>query len=83
MLEARIGVVTSSNKKKKDQTNDKVKCSILLTCIGPQDKNINNTFHFAVDKDWLNFDLNLEKSETFCIFRQNISSLSYSSLTYK
>lgn len=74
MLEARIGVVTSSNKKK-DQTSDKVKCSILLTCIDPQDRNINNTFHFAVDKDRLNFDLNLEKSETFCIFRQNITSL--------
>lgn len=74
MLEARIGVVTSSNKKK-DQTNDKVKRSILLTCIDPQDRNINNTFHFAVDKDRLNFDLNLEKSETFCIFRQNITSL--------
>ena len=31
----------------KDDKDDKVKSSILLTCIGPQGREIYNTFNFA------------------------------------
>ena len=67
----------------KDRKEKKVKSSILLSCIGPQSREIYNTFAFSQEEE--NFDHNVivQKFENFCIPRQNITLLRYKFLTYK
>ena len=67
----------------KDRKEKKVKSSILLSYIGPQSREIYNTFAFSQEEE--NFDHNVivQKFEKFCIPRQNITLLRYKFLTYK
>ena len=44
----------------KDKKANKVKSSILLTCIGPQGREIYNTFNFE-EGEQMNFDSIIEK----------------------
>ena len=66
----------------KDSKSDKVKSSILLTCIGDQGREIYNTFALNND-DKLKFDLILKKFDEYCSPRKNITLTRYKFLTYK
>ena len=78
--ELELYLVVTENKERKE---NKVKCSIFLSCIGPQGREIYNTFTFSQEEE--NFDYNaiVQKFENFCIPRQNITLLRYKFLTYK
>ena len=45
----------------KDKKDNKVKSSIFLTCIGPQGREIYNSFAFENDKDKMNFEILIGK----------------------
>ena len=68
---------------KKEKQENKVKSSILLSCIGPQGKEIYNTFTFSQERESFDYNDIVEKFEHFCIPRQNITLLRYKFLTYK
>ena len=67
----------------KDRKENKVKSSILLSCIGPQGREIYNTFTFSQEEENFDYNVIVQKFENFCIPRQNITLLRYTFLTYK
>ena len=67
----------------KDRKENKVKSSILLSCIGPQGREIYNTFTFSQEEENFDYNVIVQKFENFCILRQNITLLRYKFLTYK
>ena len=68
---------------KKDKKENKVKSSIILSCIRPQGRVINNTFTSSQEEKSFDCNVMVQKFENFCIRRQNITLLWYKSLTYK
>ena len=66
-----------------DGKPDKVKSSILLTCIGPQAREIYNTFSFANNEEALNYEIVLQKFEEYCMPRKNVTFLRHKFFTYK
>ena len=68
---------------KKDKKENKVKSSIILSCIRPQGRVINNTFTSSQEEKSFDYNVMVQKFENFCIRRQNITLLWYKSLTYK
>ena len=65
-------VATESDKK-----SEKIKSSILLTCIGQQAREVYNTFTFAEPEDKLKVAPILEKFTEYCNPRKNITFLRY------
>ena len=67
----------------KDQKDNKVKSSILLTCIGPQGREIYNTFTFEEDGDKMKFDVLLKKFDEHCLPKKNVTLVRHKFFTYK
>lgn len=67
----------------KDKKDNKVKSSIFLTCIGPQGREIYNTFAFENDEDKMNFEILIGKFDEHCLPRKNITLLRHKFFTYK
>ncbi len=63
--------------------SDKVKSSILLTCIGKHGCEIYNTFTFDSAADTMKFDFILQKFDEYCSARKNVTFLRYTFLTYR
>jgi len=59
-----------------------IKSSILLTCIGPQGREIYNTFSFRT-ADPKNFELIIQKFDKYSSPRKSITLIRYKFLTYK
>jgi len=59
----------------KEKKSDKIKSSILLTCIGNKGRDIYNTFTWGEEEDHLNFKLVVEKFNQYCAPRKNITYL--------
>ena len=66
-----------------DTKSDKIKTSILLTCIGPKGRDIYETFTFEQDTDKLKLKPVLEKFTMYCNPRKNITILRHKFFTYK
>ena len=66
-----------------DEKDDKVKTSILLTCIGKKGREIYNTFTFTEEGDKFDFDVVLEKFQEYCNPRANITFLRHRFFTCK
>ena len=66
-----------------DQKPDKIKTSILLTCIGEQGREIYQTFEFATDTDKLKLQLVLAKFENYCKPKTNTTIIRHRFFTYK
>ena len=66
-----------------DGKSDKIKTSILLTCIGPKGRDIYETFTFEQDTDKLKLKPVLEKFTSYCNPRMNITILRHKFFTYK
>ena len=66
-----------------DTKSDKIKTSILLTCIGPKGRDIYETFTFEQDTDKLKLKPVLEKFTMYCNPRRNITILRHKFFTYK
>ena len=66
-----------------DSKSDKVKTSILLTCIGSKGREIYETFAFAQEGDKLKLKPVLEKFTEYCNPRKNITILRHQMFTYK
>ena len=68
-----------------DQKSYKIKatCSILLTCIGERGREIYETFEFANAADKLKLDSILQKFESYCIPRSNITIMRHKFFTYR
>lgn len=67
----------------KDKKDNKVKSSIFLTCIGPQGREIYNTFAFENNEDKMNFDVLIKKFDEHCLPRKNITLIRHKFFTYK
>ncbi|CAB4026344.1 Hypothetical predicted protein, partial [Paramuricea clavata] len=65
-----------------DSKSDKVKTSILLTCIGPKGREIYETFTFSQETDKLKLKVVLEKFSAYCNPRKNITILRHQFFTY-
>ena len=80
-FETKIRTLLGSHRK--GQEENKVKFSIFLSCINPQGREINSTLNFSQEEQ--NFDCNviLQKFENFYIPRQNLTLLTFKSLTRK
>ena len=72
--------VVATEKVKKE---NKVKSSILLSCIDKAGKFIYNTFTFSQEEENFDYNVIVQKFENFCIPRQSITLLRYKFLTYK
>ena len=59
----------------KDAKNDKIKTSILLTCIGHKGREIYETFSFDVPGDEMKLAPVLEKFNEYCNPRKNTTIL--------
>ena len=55
-----------------DTKSDKVKTSILLSCIGPKGRDIYETFHFSNNEDNLKLKPAFDKFTEYCNPRKNI-----------
>ena len=66
----------------KDNKDDKVKSSILLTCIGQHGREIYNTFSLT-EENKLNFDHILDKFEEYCSPKKNMTLIRHKFLSYK
>ena len=66
-----------------DSKSDKVKTSILLTCIVSKGREIYETFAFAQEGDKLKLKPVLEKFTEYCNPRKNITILRHQMFTYK
>ena len=60
-----------------DAKSDKIKSSILLTCIGERGRDIYNTFTFTSADDKLKLLLILAKFEEYCLPRKNVTYVHY------
>ena len=67
----------------KDKKDNKVKSNIFLTCIGPQGREIYNTFAFENDEDKISFEILIGKFDEHCLPRKNITLLRHKFFTYK
>eukprot|EP00112_Aurelia_sp_Birch-Aquarium-sp1_P025750 Seg874.6 transcript_id=Seg874.6/GoldUCD/mRNA.D3Y31 product="putative protein K02A2.6" protein_id=Seg874.6/GoldUCD/D3Y31 len=63
--------------------SDKVKASIFLTCIGKKGREIYNTFTFDSDGDNMKLDKIIQKFDSYCAPRKNLTFLRYTFLTYR
>ena len=63
--------------------SDKVKSSILLTCIGQRGCDIYNTFTFATADDKLTLQPILATFEEYCLPRKNMACLCYKIFSYR
>ena len=54
----------------KDKKDNNVKSSILLTCIGPQGREIYNTFAFDSSEDNMDFDILIKKFDELVYLRK-------------
>ena len=59
--------ITATEKTKK---SDKVKSSILLTCIGPRGREVYNSFVFDDDSIQVNFNNILQKFDDYCSLKK-------------
>ena len=66
-----------------DEKSDKVKTSILLSCIGPKGREIYETFQFATEGDRFKLDTVLEKFTAYCNPHKNITIIRHKFFTYK
>jgi hypothetical protein len=66
-----------------DSKSDKIKTSILLTCIGPKGREIYETFSFPQEGDKLKLKIVLEKFGEYCNPRRNITILRHQFFTHK
>ena len=66
-----------------DTKSDKIKTSILLTCIGKRGREIYNTFTWENVGDSLKFNIVIEKFKEYCNPRTNVTFLRYKFFTYK
>ena len=66
-----------------DKKPNKVKSSILLTCIGEKGRQIYDTFDFVEEEDPLDLTLLIKKFDEYCTPRRNITILRYKFFTYK
>ncbi len=68
-----------------DSKSDKIKTSILLTCIGPKGREIYETFSFQQENDKLKLKLKivLEKFSEYCNPRRNITILHHQFFAHK
>ena len=66
-----------------DQKSDKIKTSILLTCIGEQGREIYQTFELDTDTDKLKLQPVLAKVENYCNPRTNTTIIRHKFFTYK
>ena len=62
---------------------EKVKSSILLTCIGPKGREIYNTFEFTDATDKMKMSKVIEQFDQYCTPRQNLTYLRHKFLTYR
>jgi len=66
-----------------DTKSEKVKTSILLTCIGEKGRQVYDTFDFTTEEDPFNLALILKKFDEYCTPRKNITILRYKFFTNK
>ena len=66
-----------------DSKSDKIKTSILLTCVGPKGRDIYETSTFEQDTDKLKLKPVLEKFTSYCNARKNITILRHKCFIYK
>eukprot|EP00794_Sanderia_malayensis_P014552 gene14552-16054_t len=66
-----------------DGKPDKVKTSILLSCIGPKGRDIYETFQFSTEGDKLKLKPVLEKFAEYCNPRKNITIIRHQFFTYR
>ena len=66
----------------KDGKSDKIKTSVLLTCIGKQGREIYNTFQFEEGDD-MKFNIVLQKFQEYCSSRKNITFMRHKFFTCK
>ena len=62
--------------------SDKVKSSIFLTCIGKKGLEIHNTFTFDSDGDNMKLDQIIQKFDSYCAPRKNLTFLRYTFLIF-
>lgn len=62
---------------------EKIKTSILLTCIGKQGLDISNTFTFSEDDNKMKLKPVMDQFEAYCKPRKNITLLRHNFLTHK
>ena len=65
----------------KDKKANKVKSSILLTCIGPQGREIYNTFNFE-EGEHMNFDSIIKQFDEYCLPKKNLTLIRHRFFTY-
>ena len=65
-----------------DGKSEKVKSSILLTCIGKRDGEIYNTFTFQTEEDKMKVSPILSKFTAYCNPRKNTTFLRYQFFSY-
>ena len=66
----------------KDAKSDKIKTSILLTCIGKQGREIYNTFQFK-EGEKMKFNVVVQKFQDYCSPRKNITFMRHKFFTCK
>ena len=66
-----------------DEKDEKVKTSILLTCVGKKGREIYNNFAFTEEGDKFKLDVVLEKFQEYCNQRANITFLRHRFFTCK
>ncbi len=66
-----------------DTKSDKIKTSILLTCIGPKDRDVYEIFTFEQNTEKLKLKPVLEKFTMYSNPRKNITILRHKFFTYK
>ena len=69
--------------KEKDKKKNKVKSSILLSCVGPEGSETHNVFTFSQEEESFNCNSIVQKFESFRIPRKNMTLLRYKFLLYK
>ena len=72
--------MTATEKPKK---SDKVKSSILMTCIGPWGREEYNTFVFDDDSMKMNFSWILQQFDNYCSPQKNVTLLRYKPFSYR
>ena len=73
--------LTATEKEKK--TKNKVKTSVLLTCIGQKGREIYETFNFDNPGDEMRLASVLQKFSKYCNPRKNITVLRHKFFTYQ
>lgn len=66
-----------------DKKPGKVKTSIFLSCIGPKGHDIHSSFDFDTSNEEISLQTVIEKFDTYCQLRKNITFLSHKFFTCK